>query len=390
MFNIFKKIPVHIDPFFWLMAIFIGFLSSDADMASYNEKILGTLLWVGIIVFSVLFHEYGHALTAITFGQSAKINLMGIGGITQRDGKKLKLWQEFLIVLNGPLCSIILAFGALFAAKALSYQHSQGLLFYVLQVTANVNFFWTIINILPVQPLDGGRLLSIVLEAVFGIRGVKAALFLSIILASLIGVFFIFIQFLLASAIFFMLAFESYRLWRASLSITKDDEHVSIQLLLEQAKVCLRNGHIDEATSLLEEIRNATQRGVLYFTATQYLAHILYQKGHFKEAVELLKPLSRELDYDGLQLLQQSAYHSEEWTTAVEIGKRMYQMTPSYETALYNALSYSLLRDVRPAVGWLECAIRDGMPNVRAILSKSEFDAIRYTDSFQSLVQKKE
>src|SRR3546814_18959362 len=58
----------------------------------------GTLVWTVIVFLSVLIHEYGHALTAVAFGQRARIELVALGGVTQRSGTKLNLWKEFIIV----------------------------------------------------------------------------------------------------------------------------------------------------------------------------------------------------------------------------------------------------------------------------------------------------
>src|SRR4051812_20886609 len=106
MIRIPGSIPISIYPFFWLLAVGIGWINT------FN--ILGTSIWIGIIFVSVLVHEYGHALTAIFFGQKAQIDLVAMGGITQRHGSKLKLWQDFIIVLNGPLAGLCLGLLALF------------------------------------------------------------------------------------------------------------------------------------------------------------------------------------------------------------------------------------------------------------------------------------
>ena len=322
-----------------------------------NDRLIGTALWVGIIVFSVIVHEYGHALTALVFGQSAKIDLIGIGGVTQRQGKKLKLWQDFIIVLNGPLFSVALAAAAFMILKLLGKGH-HNFFIYILTILVNVNLFWTVINLLPVQPLDGGRLLSIVLEAVFGIKGVKAALFLSIILASLIGVLFFLAQFLLAGSLFFLLAFESYRTWKSSLSLTEEDQSLPIQQMLQEAESNMHEGKAEDALRMLEKIRQTTQRGVIYLTATEDMAKILSEKGRFKEAFELLYPLRNKLNNESLRQLHKLAYNTGDWKAAVELGNRSYQLLPSYDTALLNALSYAFQGSVQPAVGWLECAIR--------------------------------
>jgi hypothetical protein len=53
------RIPVSIHPLFWLFSGMIGWL--------YTQNLIGVLVWVGIILISVLVHEFGHALTAIAF-----------------------------------------------------------------------------------------------------------------------------------------------------------------------------------------------------------------------------------------------------------------------------------------------------------------------------------
>src|SRR4051812_44657305 len=100
MIKIPGKIPISIHPLFWLLAAFIGWMSS--------YTLSGTLLAICVIVFSVLFHEFGHALTACAFGQKTRIELAVFGGFTYRQGRKLKLWEEFFVVLNGPIAGLIL------------------------------------------------------------------------------------------------------------------------------------------------------------------------------------------------------------------------------------------------------------------------------------------
>ncbi len=43
----------------------------------------------------------------------------------------------------------------------------------ILKYTQVANLFWTIVNLLPVLPLDGGQLLRIVLEAAFGVKDLR-------------------------------------------------------------------------------------------------------------------------------------------------------------------------------------------------------------------------
>ena len=116
--------------------------------------------------------------------------------------------------------------------------------------------------------------------------------------------------------------------------------------------------------------------------ASENAAQILAGKGEFSEAYKILEPLYTKLSPPGLKLLHQLAYRQEFLGGASQLGDRVYQNTPHYEIALMNAISHSLLGHVRPAIGWLLCTIRDGVPNVQEILSRKEFDPIRSDPSF--------
>ena len=175
-------IPITIHVSFWLVCALIGFLSS--------HTLIGTAVWIFIILLSVLFHELGHALTALFFKQQPQIELVALGGLTYHNGQKLSVWKQFLIVFNGPLFGFLLfaIATALLSVPSIT-QTAAGAVLVLIQV---VNLFWTIINLLPVLPLDGGQLLRILLEHLWGLKGFKYALIIGIAFgaaASLIAFF---------------------------------------------------------------------------------------------------------------------------------------------------------------------------------------------------------
>jgi stage IV sporulation protein FB len=191
-------IPVRIQPLFWVFAALIGWMSSGT--------LFGTLAWVGIIFFSVLFHEYGHAFTAVCFKQRASIQLVALGGLTTFDGPKLKSWQRFLIVLNGPL----FGFGLFVIATVLLQYSWTPILMAIFRATQVANLFWTVVNLFPVLPLDGGQLLRIVLEALFGVKGLKLALLVGAVISSVCTLGFLLLQQYLAAALFALFAFQGF------------------------------------------------------------------------------------------------------------------------------------------------------------------------------------
>jgi len=354
------KIPVSIYPFFWVLVFLIGWLNSG--------NIQGTLIWAGIIVVSVLVHEFGHALTAVFFGQTAKIELVGLGGVTQRKGsEKLKLWQEFIIVLNGPLAGFTLAAISWWAYSILHEIHPDSLVTYASKIAFYVNFFWTILNLLPVQPLDGGKLFSIFLESIFGLKGVKIALFISLLLAAAFGIFFFAMREFFIGSVFMLFTFESYKSWKESLSITEADQNLPLLKLLKEAENEWRLGYKSEALKHFQEIRDMTSSGVIYRTVTEGTAHLLADRGSGKEAYEMLMSLGKQISADGLNLLHRLAYSQQQWKEVISLGDKVYQNNPNYQVALFNAASHSAIGNVKPAIGWIQCAIQDGLPEAKQI-----------------------
>ena len=379
MIKIPGKIPVSIYPFFWVLALIIGWLNT--------ESIVGTGIWTIIIVGSVLVHEFGHALTAVAFGQNAQIELVGFGGVTQRKGGgRLKFWQEFLIVFNGPLAGFCLSGIAWWIYRPLLAAHPESLLTYAAEITYYVNLFWTILNLLPVQPLDGGKLLSILLESIFGLKGTKIALFISLILAAGIGILFLVMREFFIGSLFMLFTFESYRAWKQSLSLTKEDQSFIVQHLLKEGEKEQRAGRKEEALTIFTRIREMTNAGVIYQTATESAALILTEKGNFKEAYDLLSPLNKKLSSQGVNLLHQLAYSQEYWEEASLLGDRAFRNHPTYQVAIINAASHAAVGRVKQAINWIQCAIHEGIPNLQEALAKPEFDTIRSDPRFQNFL----
>lgn len=378
MIRIPGKIPVSINPLFWLIAFFIGWM--------WTATLIGALVSIVVILFSVLFHEFGHAITAVLFGQKTRIELAAFGGFTYRTGKKLKLWQEFLIVLNGPMAGLLLFFVAYFISQYTT--PTNPLLQFVLRFTYVANLFWTIINLVPVLPLDGGHLMSILLESIFGFRGVKWAIIAGLVIALSVTIFFFVMGQFLVGALFLILTFESFRSLRYYKIFNEKDRDEDVQALMKEAENSRANGSLEEAALRYEKVRTVTKNGILYTMATQELAQIYKEKKEFEHAYELLLSVQQNISPQYLPLMHFLAFMNGDLTTTLKIGNECYQTTPSYDTALINACANGLLAKVEPAIGWLECCIRDGIPSIRETLSRSEFDPIRDDKKFQLFIEK--
>lgn len=376
MLELTGKIPIRIYPFFWLLVIFIGYINTGTAV--------GTAIWAFVIFFSVLIHEMGHALTAMAFGQDVEVELVAFGGVTKRKGKHINLWQEFLIVLNGPLAGLTLAglFYLLWEAKA---EDKISIPMYAVWVTWVVNLFWTIVNLLPVQPLDGGQLLRIILEGIFGIRGVKIAFFISAFIAVSASIGFFVMGGFLIGALFMMFAFESFRAWKDTLPLTSADQDHLLQDLFKEAQKEFDSGDPEVAISKLDDVRNMSQEGVIHIASSEMLASIFVRRDRDNDAYRLLEPLKDQLSPQGMLILHRLIYKKKEWQKAIDLGNQLYRSYPSCEVALTNAMCHARLIEPGPAVGWLQTAFNEGLPNPEHVLSLSDFADIRNTEEFQHL-----
>ncbi|MGK5594726.1 MAG: site-2 protease family protein [Parachlamydiaceae bacterium] len=375
MFTI-KSLPIRIDPLFWLLAFGLGFY--------YSGNLAGIFTWGLIILVSVLVHELGHALTAQAFGQEARITLTFFGGVTQRAGPPIAKWKEFLIVLNGPLAGFALAFFTFWLSFS-PFVRNSPTLFTAVTIGYYVNYFWTILNLFPIQPLDGGHLLMIFLEGLLGYRGIKLAYFLSGFIAVCLGMLFFLLQQMFIGAILFIFAFESFKNWKMSLPMTYVDQNEQLKQEVDEAERLVAHGHFHEGQEkLLDIINNQSQKkGLLYFKAARLLAIMLYENEEYNQAFNFIAPLEQQLDVSGLALLQKIAFKSERYEDAVRIGTRVHQEEANAEVAYLNALSNAELKEKQATLGWLKTAIEEGLSDLPLKLKDHRFAFIKDSIEFK-------
>ncbi len=377
MIRIPGPIPIIIHPFFWVVAGLIGWINA--------LSLAGALIWLGVIFVSVLVHEFGHALTALAFGQRATIELVAFGGLTRREGKRPKLWQEFLIILNGP-CFGLTLFGIAYLIRS-SFPGITGVAAVILNITIWVNLFWTLINLLPILPLDGGRLMSVVLEGVFGFRGVKMGLVISVAIGLLISIFFFTQNAFIVGILFLLLTFESMRSLRYLRVMAAHDRDEGLQTRLTEVEQLLQAHDRHGAIPKLEELRDLASHGLVHMAATQYLARYYFEEGKTTEAYDMLKVYRKELSGEFLQLFHQLAFENRQYKLAAKIGNEVFQQIPLSDVAYVNAGAHAYLGHVEAAIGWLECALREGMDIAPHHLRGPEFDSIKNHEAFKAFVK---
>jgi Zn-dependent protease len=157
-------IPVTIHPSFLIIAGLLGLSSGRLALL---------FAWVGIVFVSILIHELGHALTARAFGAEVEIELNAIGGLTSWSTPEGELGpgRRAIVAAAGSGVGVFFG-GAVWLVSRLTGPY-DGITEFVVSNLILVNMFWGLLNWAPIRPLDGGHLLTSLLEKVAPKNGEK-------------------------------------------------------------------------------------------------------------------------------------------------------------------------------------------------------------------------
>ena len=120
-----------------------------------------TLIFV-VYTLSALLHEIGHSIVAGNLGYTLnKITLMPFGAVVRGDIEGLRCVDQIKIAIAGPLLNLAIAFFfiATWWIVPETYAYTD------IVVLANLSLF--LINMLPLLPLDGGRVINCLISLKF-------------------------------------------------------------------------------------------------------------------------------------------------------------------------------------------------------------------------------
>ncbi|MDQ8203115.1 site-2 protease family protein [Pelagicoccus sp. SDUM812003] len=155
-------IPISIHWMFWVLSAFLG---GALDARGQEEWIL-VFTFMLAATFSILVHEFGHALAGLRLGAPrVQIMLHSLGGLARFEGAHFGRKGRILMTAAGPAASIGLAVLFYFIGQFVLVGGGEGrtyfqlVLQYFVGVVVMINIFWSIINLMPIMPLDGGQIL---------------------------------------------------------------------------------------------------------------------------------------------------------------------------------------------------------------------------------------
>lgn len=190
-------IPVRVHPLFWLVALLMGM--PDLNAPDYQLSML--VAWVVAFFVGILVHELGHAVAMRSYGYRPWITLHGLGGMASYDAaqdRPASLAGRVAISFAGPGAGFLLAALMVAGLAAVGKPFAIGWQFYIVPVFVpqeligslpltlfvldllHISVFWGFVNLLPVQPLDGGHIARELLVYADPRRGIERSLVLSL------------------------------------------------------------------------------------------------------------------------------------------------------------------------------------------------------------------
>ncbi|MFM2170639.1 MAG: hypothetical protein RI957_868 [Verrucomicrobiota bacterium] len=219
-------IPVEIQPWFWVMVFFLG----GGMRMGQGTTWLEITTFAVIALISILVHELGHALVGRRLGGGrAHIVLWGMGGLAYNHGGRFDRNGRMWMILAGPGAGFFLGILTLLVLAILTDTGSavsfaglvliglgkitpdiaelfqdQSLRAYIFIQFLYINFLWSLINLLPVHPLDGGQFADLF------IKNRNHTHWLGVICGVTAAVIFLFLGKAYAGLLFGMLAYQNY------------------------------------------------------------------------------------------------------------------------------------------------------------------------------------
>jgi Zn-dependent protease len=284
---------VEVHPGHFLLAALLGYRSQD--WRDTRTAALYLILWMAIVFFSVLLHEMGHAVTSLVFGYRPVVQLVWTGGLTHPNaGGPIPWHRDILLTLAGPLAGLVL--GGVCLLVSLTLHPPPGYLRYALGNLTYVNIFWSLLNLAPVIPMDGGKIASVLLIRVFGRRGFLFAQILSLLVCA-VGIAWLAATTQQPYLLIFLVMFglRAFGGVTAYLRGEIPDPNSAAMLPFTNAQALYSEGKLPEAKQLAElSLQSATSEPKLRSRLHHLLGWIAVKEGNGRAALDHFSQIERE------------------------------------------------------------------------------------------------
>lgn len=369
----FLNIPVRIQPAFW---VFLLFFTGIYNNPSIESVIVGAVMFVSLLV-----HEYGHALTAVYFGaKQPTITLEAFGGRAEYGSFGISRTKQLLITLNGPLLESLLIAIPYFLLKSNIFA-SHYYIEYILYITMRLNILWCLLNLIPIRPLDGGHIVSSVLEDRFGAKGSQISLAIGLISVVVIAPY-LYVALGLTFFPIFLAILGLQNLQQLRQNWVRNE--VSPFSLYRQGVEAAASNDLKEAKRHFKKLLK-TKDTYIKNSAVESLAKIYFQENDRQKCYDLLLNADHDFLREGKSLLCKLAFERNNHQLVGKYSREIYHLEPSYETAILNSQAFANLNQPRLAGGWLATASQFGIEyddKVKEVLKQATYNSVRDDKAF--------
>jgi Zn-dependent protease len=328
--------PLHVRPGFLFFMVLI--------VALYRDE-FGVWLAGAIAAFTLL-HELGHAVAARRAGSTAEVSLDFFAGYTSYSSKKpLSTWTEAGIALAGPVTHItagLLVLAAMGVNPLVATERGE--------TPASAAVWWAGVaigafNLIPVLPLDGGNVVTSLLERVAPGRARHFMMYASIVVTAGAAVAFAF-----STELRGLIIFLGVLLLMQLQTIFDEQERTAVSVF-DRAAAALDDGDEAKAVRMVTRaMRRPAQTPLVPDVADDRLRRLL---------AVLPRPLPTGdpwHEYVLTNLLVRGGDHRE----AAAYGSEAYTRNPQPLLAATIARAAGALGDETTAIAWLRAAVDHG------------------------------
>jgi hypothetical protein len=239
---------------------------------------------------------------------------------------------------------------------------------------------------MPLYPFDGGQLLRSILVVKLGEeKGLKTSLIIGNICAILGCSYFFSNQYYFFGALFLFEGFKNLQAYYQSGFTRGKPSNFS---LYNDGLRAMENHEMEKAKTIFRKLMKSKD-SFIKNVALEGLAVVLDKEGRGKKAYDLL--LNADLDSlkRGKCLLCKLAFDEKNYSIIHTYSLEIYNINPSFETALLISRAYACLNQPELAGGWMQTAsmFGDAIPLTK-ILEDKNYDPVRENEVFLQYIKK--
>lgn len=193
-----RRIPFRVSWWFLVTMVLVAIYRLQPLLTRPVYALYGFFELAMVVAIVFIVHEIGHCIAYRRYGHEPSVFLWGLGGTTSGNGR-LSPGREIVVSVSGLASGFLLIWLPIYVLQAtvlsawFPSRDSVGELAYLtLSDFALWSLLWTLINVLPIIPLDGGHICEALLEIITGEPKPQLARLISVVtgaVAAFIGFF---------------------------------------------------------------------------------------------------------------------------------------------------------------------------------------------------------